>query len=442
MKKIQEIIMKDLGWKLLSVAIAVILWFMVINIEHPVDTRTYTQTISFENEDALAAQGLTVLNRSELENTKVFIKVKGQRTALDRLGQYKGRIRATVDLQKAIGAKSGETLSLGVDIKLPDVADAIFEITNRIPRTVDVKVERLVHKELPVNVEITGDTVLGFVLSKPEVTPEMVWVSGAQSIVNQVKTVKAVVAVKEANQNVSIKGIPIPYDAAGNEVKGVSIDRKEVQISIGVHKSKKALVKVSTYGEPAEGYTVGEINWTPQFIEITGQEELLEGFGEMMLPAINIQNETQSVTETFALEDLLPAGLTVRAGVPETVQVNVVIQPEIKRQLTIKASQISAKGSLAEQLEYHFADTDIKLEIKGPAAMISGIPETSVTGTVDISGLMPGANRVKVDWELPAGIQVTEPASYIDVIVTEKTEGESLPKENETNGKQPSGSLD
>ena len=42
MKKFQELLTKDLGWKLLSIAIAATMWFMVINITQPVDTRSYS----------------------------------------------------------------------------------------------------------------------------------------------------------------------------------------------------------------------------------------------------------------------------------------------------------------------------------------------------------------------------------------------------------------
>ena len=93
MKKLQEKIMKDIGWKLLSLVIAIALWFMVINIEHPVTTRIYTQTITMKNIDALTQQGLTVLNKGQIENMKVSAKIKAQRTALDRLTQYKNNFK-------------------------------------------------------------------------------------------------------------------------------------------------------------------------------------------------------------------------------------------------------------------------------------------------------------------------------------------------------------
>ena len=47
MKKFQELLTKDLGWKLLSIAIAATMWFMVINITQPVDTRSYSRPGTF-----------------------------------------------------------------------------------------------------------------------------------------------------------------------------------------------------------------------------------------------------------------------------------------------------------------------------------------------------------------------------------------------------------
>ena len=45
MKRFQELLMKDIGWKLLSVAIAAVMWFMVINITQPVYTRGYSRPL-------------------------------------------------------------------------------------------------------------------------------------------------------------------------------------------------------------------------------------------------------------------------------------------------------------------------------------------------------------------------------------------------------------
>ena len=77
MKRFQELLMKDLGWKLLSVAIAAIMWFMVINITQPVETRSYSRPLSIENLDALTSRDLTVGNLEELKKYKDHRKGKG-----------------------------------------------------------------------------------------------------------------------------------------------------------------------------------------------------------------------------------------------------------------------------------------------------------------------------------------------------------------------------
>jgi len=157
MKKLQEKIMKDIGWKLLSLVIAIALWFMVINIEHPVTTRIYTQTITMKNIDALTQQGLTVLNKGQIENMKVSAKIKAQRTALDRLTQYKNNIRAVVDFSKLENIKSGDTVSLDVSFLLPDSAGTGFEIVSQSPERAEIIVEKLAAKRVPINVRINGE---------------------------------------------------------------------------------------------------------------------------------------------------------------------------------------------------------------------------------------------------------------------------------------------
>ena len=82
MKKIQELICKDFGWKLLSIAIATILWFMVINIDQPVDTRTYSRPLSIENMETLTDRGLTIGNLEELNVTGYFDSGVGMYTKL------------------------------------------------------------------------------------------------------------------------------------------------------------------------------------------------------------------------------------------------------------------------------------------------------------------------------------------------------------------------
>ena len=163
MKKIQELICKDFGWKLLSIAIATILWFMVINIDQPVDTRGYNRPLNIENMEVLTDRGLTVGNLEELKNTKITVKVKAQRTALDRLNQNPEWITATVDLSELSNAANGDTVALPVSVSVQ--GGNTYGISSKNPAVVEISIETMASKELPVEVVLNGELEDGTYLS-------------------------------------------------------------------------------------------------------------------------------------------------------------------------------------------------------------------------------------------------------------------------------------
>ena len=166
MKRFQELLMKDIGWKLLSVAIAAIMWFMVINITQPVDTRSYSRPLMLENLEALTSRGLTIGNAEELKSSKITVKVKAQRTALDRLTQNPDWITASVDLSELAYAVNGDTVALPVNVSVIQ-GGTTYAISSKSPAVVEARVETLATKEMSVEVEINGELENGIYLSQP-----------------------------------------------------------------------------------------------------------------------------------------------------------------------------------------------------------------------------------------------------------------------------------
>ena len=87
MSKFRELLTKDASWKLLSVFIAVCLWFVVINMENPVEYRVFTANIDIVNISAAEEAGMTITNAKEIENTKVSVRLMGKRIVLDKIQQ-------------------------------------------------------------------------------------------------------------------------------------------------------------------------------------------------------------------------------------------------------------------------------------------------------------------------------------------------------------------
>lgn len=427
MKKIKEIIMKDIGWKLLSVAIAVGLWFMVINIENPIENRNYTTKITFENEEVLAEQGLVITNLDEIKDTNVTIKVRGERMALDRLSQYKSYIQATVDLKKATASDgNGEYVSLYLEVKLPSTAGDTFEIMSKDPAFVPVKVENIVSVEKSVEPVINGQAKDGYVTEKATVSPQTVKISGAESAVNMVSVVEAAVTIENPNKDVSIKATPVAYDKDGNVVSGITFNHNQVTVNIGVNKSKRVPVNTTVQGVPAVGYTVEGIEWQPKYIDIVGDEEKLSDISSITLPVINVSGSSANVEKTYDIKDVLPEGIYIYEGAQSDVKVTVYIGEEVTKELIIDSSKITMEGNLQNGLQASFVPENVHITVKGSQKAINSIDESAIKGTVNIENLTEGTHNVEVTFNLPDGVSISGGAYTAEVLVSGNTSDENV----------------
>ncbi|MDD4843491.1 MAG: CdaR family protein [Anaerotignum sp.] len=414
MKKFQEMLMKDLGWKLLSIGIAIIMWFMVININQPVDTRTYTKYITLQSMDVLTNRGLTVENAEELTATKVSIKIKAQRTALDRLNQSNDWLLASVDLSGLVSAMDGDTVSLPVEVEMTGGYTG-YTIVGKAPTTVSVHIERTTSKELPITVAVNGELPADVLYSAPVLSAENVLVRGPVSQVEKVATVRADVNAQDVGDNVQLSAKLIPYDLEGAPVRGVDLGIEEITVSYQALNAKTIPIKVNISGVPAEGYELGETACTPQTIEVIGASEALENFIYLQLPDIDITGRTSDVDRSFAVADYLPEGVQIKDGYSPTILVNVQIQSANSREITVDSQHLTIlEGESGKSYETSGSAT---VMLTGDEEMLQSIDESDITGTVDVSGLPVGQHKALITLDLPEGI--TAGYGYIDVIVTE-----------------------
>lgn len=411
MKKIQELICKDFGWKLLSVAIATILWFMVINIDQPIDTRGYSRPLSIENMESLADRGLTVGNLEELKNTKITVKVKAQRTALDRLSQNPEWISATVDLSELTNAVNGDTVALPVSVSVQ--GGNTYGISSKSPAVVEVSIETMASKELPVEVVLNGTLEDGTYLSEPLLSAETVLVTGPVSLVDEVTSVRAIVEAEDIKENPDVQVELICYNKEGVPVKGVSTSVEEILVSYAMHDMKMIPIQVDISGTPAVGYQVGDIRCTPQYAAVTGAAEDLEHIIYLQLDNIDVTGRTSPVTETFYLADYLPEGISLLADDSGMIEVTVDIAKQSQKQLTLPASELRILGQ--EDGKEYILHGDAHITLTGDGAALDAVHADDLQGTIYVNNLSEGEHRVMIHTDLPDGL-IMNP-SYITVTV-------------------------
>lgn len=418
MKKFQEVLMKDLGWKILSVAIAVVMWFMVINLNQPVDTRTYTKTITLENMDTLTSRGLTVENAEELLSKKVSVKIKAQRTSLDRLSQASADwMTVTVDLSALNYAVDGDTVSLPVNVAMQGVYTG-YNIVSRNPATVDVYIEKTATKEFPIDIAVSGELSEDTVYAEPALSNETTRVTGAASAVARVHSVRAIVNAQDIQDGAALRAALTAYDADGVPVKGVTTNVSEITISYSSVQWSTIPIQVNIIGVPAEGYALGETVCTPPTLEVTGRTEAIEAFPYLQLPDIDISGSSENVTRSFVIEQYLPEGISVRdfgsRNIGITVEVNEVHSLEVE----IPAENLTLVGA-EEGLEYTLAERTA-VTLQGNEILLQNLDVAGILGTVDVSGLVVGTQNTLAVLHLPDGV-TTEPV-FVEVTVVEKEE--------------------
>jgi YbbR domain-containing protein len=151
--------------KFISLAFAVVLWFFVMG-ESRMEVN-HIVALEYQN----LPDGLMIANEIP---TSVAIRISGPRAMQMNLNP--GDIRLAVDLR---GLSAGVTSfrRLEESLNLPSG----LKITRISPSYVDVKLERVRERQVPVRVILTGEPAPGFIVKSFKATPAKVSVSGAES---------------------------------------------------------------------------------------------------------------------------------------------------------------------------------------------------------------------------------------------------------------------
>ena len=431
MKRFQELLMKDIGWKLLSVAIAAVMWFMVINITQPVDTRGYSRPLVLENMDTLTRRGLTLGNGEELRNMKISVKVKAQRTALDRLNQSAEWIKASLDLSALENAVNGDTVSIPVEVAMTG-GGAGYDIVSKAPTAVEAVVETLMSKQMPVDIVVNGELPEGVYLSEPQISGEKITVSGPASLVKRVAAVRAFVSVEDVQKAEPLRVRVAAYDANGEVVRGVTTSAAEVTVSYTMHSAKQVPVMVDITGVPAAGHKIGEVTSSPQSVELIGTNAALEKITALQLESIDISGRTLTLTRNYRLVDYLPEGVRAKEGTAENVRIVVEIGQQESREIILQPEQLAILGQ-EDGLEYQL-EGSVTLTVSGEQEALDALQPETLHGTVNVAGLSEGTHTAIVHVELPEGL--TAGLTYANISISAAAAEEPPEQQDEPAGEE------
>jgi YbbR domain-containing protein len=181
---------------------------------------------------------------------------------------------------------------------------------------------------------------------------------------------------------------------------------------------------VETSGEPASGYTVGNIAVTPSTLSVVGSravlDELERNGNVITITAdsglVDVTDKVSDVSVKIDIRQIMPEGLSLASQISTTAVVSVQILPANSRSVTVETRDINLYG-LADGYNCVFESSSLEIKIQGSPEVLSGLSASDLEASVDLAGLMIGRQKVPVTVELPDGCSLVEDVS-VGVIIS------------------------
>lgn len=413
--KIKDILSNP-GLKICSLLFAIILWFLITNINDPVVTvRFYNIPVTIKNTDVITDAGnvYQVLDNTDNIGT---VTVLAPRSVADSFS--KDNIVASADVDELTNDESME-----IHLSVNKYSNEVESISGSISTT-NLSIETKKTKTLALGATTSGTVSDGYIVDSVSTDQNLVRISGPESVVDNIASASVDVDVTGFTSDIDTDADIKFYDADGKEVSDSQITKNidSVGISVTILQTKYVDFNYEISGTPAEGYmTTGQIDSSPEQVLIAGKSSTLSSIDSLDVSdeELNVNGLSDNLDVTVDVSDDLPSG--VKFGDKDfNGVVSVVVHIEKSGTETIKipledikitnvpdgytASLLSSSGATALSL----SDT-CQVVIHGLAADTQGIDAGDISGSIDLSSLTEedltkGSSVMTVEFTLPDGI--------------------------------------
>lgn len=418
--------------KIMSVAVAVVVWLIVVNIDNPVGTNYYTLTnVELINKEYVeSSDTIGKMCMPEEKQDSIRIAITTNKKIRDKIKV--SDITATADLQQAVSLDTNPVMvPITVTCSVPGVTPNDIKVT---PQNFSVNLDEKETQEFVVNVS-RGDTKPGkdYEVGSLTANPEKVRITGPKSLVNKIDKVNATISLdgntQDFTQDVNLTIIDKNQEAlSDSEMNSLRIENNaKVSVTARLWKIRQGVgISAGYVGSPASGYQVGTVTTVPDTISVAGSTEGLETLTQndntITIPAdsIDISGESRDVERKISLKDLLPDNVKLTSDSSEDVWVTVSILPEGSREFTLSTKDIEVKNK-PDDLQVTFETAQIEIRIKSDTEDLDDLnTETDIKASIDLKGKEEGNYKVPVTLSLPDGYETVENVST-EVVISSGT---------------------
>ena len=381
----------NLSLAVLSIALSLSLWLYVTERENPQQTETFNSAVPIDFVNV--PNGFAVANASA---SSVRIQISAAKSTLKNL--HPGDFEATVNL----GGLEKGTSNVPVDVTS---SAGRVDVTDVSPARVDVTIEDLRSKDVPVKVALVGSPEIGFAAGDQSVDPATVTVTGPESLIALVDA-----AVADAN----LTGLRIdfddtlaltPRDSHGGEISRVTVNPQKAHVQVAVDQrqfTSAFVVTPNIRGTPAAGYNITGITIDPPLVSLTGGADVLQQIDAVKgvtTEEISVADQRADVVRQVGLQ--LPPGVSIQGA--NKVNIRIAISAAHGEQSYEVVPQIR---NLGDGLAVTPAQGFVTVTLSGDVPTLQSLAPQAISVTVDASNLGPGLHAAPITVQAPPGTTV------------------------------------
>ncbi|MHB1128258.1 MAG: CdaR family protein [Bacillota bacterium] len=308
-----KILRSNLGYKLIAILLALILWFYITEESNPFQDHV----VDVPLETRALQLGMMVSDKPDT----VQVRLQGRQSIVSRVNARD--IIAFVDLSKGrIGLNT-----LTVQVVLPPGA----QLVSINPSPVVVSLDAITETQFALSVDVQDLPANGYLALKPESQPAQVVIAGPNDVIERIGQVYVEARLESRTTNFEAV-LPVKVkDRWGNNIGNwLKIDPAAVRVFIPVVvdlPQKIVPVNVVITGKPAPGYRVNRVVVEPEQVNVFAPSTVLNSLKAVETVPIDIDGAKEDISRQVELNLPPEAG----SGGLKTVQVVIQVTVEGSR---------------------------------------------------------------------------------------------------------------
>lgn len=362
-------------------ALAVAVWIAAVTSADPDEVRAYPYPIPVE----IIGQDPGLVISKNVPAT-VDVTLRAPRSVWNIIEADRTSVRAILDLS---GLSSGEhTAQMQIQINARPV-----QILSVSPGDVKFSLEPFSTQTLNVELNLKGDTAIGYEVGAGVLEPVQIVVAGAQSEVRKVRRARVTVDLNGVRENIE-KSLKVEVlDENNAPVSGITVTPNVIHVNLPVSQQggyRDVAVKVVVIGRVASGYHLTDITVYPPVVTVfAGDPQLVNNLpGILETQPLDLQGIKSDINTRLALN--LPDGVSIVGE--QTVLIQAGVSP-IESSVTLAGEKVDVIG-IGSGLTAQVSPSTVDVIASGPVPVLDTLTRQDVRVTVDLTGLKPGTYQI------------------------------------------------